>query len=707
MTGLVSATQSVERMPRHADADEYDAFVATFATNHLYRNRCHRFRQRFVDRYPDLTEWFAEPLQVRIGRDHKPAAPRTFTDEINAQALAYVLFLGLTGRVAFDWPWLFAVKLAKFWAYAERVGRTDAVAGRKALVAESSGLGYMTWDGAEWALSRHFLHTGDFDIRNMRAEHLSDLVAAIADFGSGPEGLAFHGSAERHRHIARSWHVSLHQLGVLLYHRGQAAEVPRIAGPPPWAVSHVLPVPMGALITRYVEARSLTDRPGTVEHTRIALCRFAAWLLETEPGVSNFERVSRDHIVRYSAVLNAYRTPRGGRPLTISTKRWHLGALSGFFRDGASWEWEGMPAHRVLGAGDLPRMVKALPRYIPEEQLGPLMTAIRTLECPYRRAALLIARWSGARRGEIARLELDCLDRYADGTARLRIPAGKTKTERSIPIHEEAAEAITCIQQLRSEAPDRGLADELTGTLTRYLFVRYGQMMSTTYLFDSGMRIACTAAGLSGGATNITAHRFRHTVGTQLAERGAKLHTIMAMLGHTSADMSLVYAQISDREVLRDYQAVLGPGATIAGPSAAALRSGVMPASAVDWLKSNFFKTELELGHCLRLPQEGPCECDLFLTCAKFVTTPAYAPRLRRRRRLELELAQDATAKGWQREFERHRCTADRLQGLLADLGETLEGPEAPDDLHDDRPAPDVGDAPVGRPEPPARRRTP
>ena len=49
-------------------------------------------------------------------------------------------------------------------------------------------------------------------------------------------------------------------------------------------------------------------------------------------------------------------------------------------------------------------------------------------------------------------------------------------------------------------------------------------------------------------------------------------------------------------------------------------------------MKANFFRTELELGHCLRLPEEGPCECDLYLTCAKFVTTPEYAPRLRERR---------------------------------------------------------------------------
>ena len=57
------------------------------------------------------------------------------------------------------------------------------------------------------------------------------------------------------------------------------------------------------------------------------------------------------------------------------------------------------------------------------------------------RTTLLIARWSGARRGEIRRLEVDCLDSYPDGTPRLRIPAGKTYQERVIPIHEEAAAA--------------------------------------------------------------------------------------------------------------------------------------------------------------------------------------------------------------------------------------------------------------------------
>src|ERR1700731_2175636 len=124
----------------------------------------------------------------------------------------------------------------------------------------------------------------------------------------------------------------------------------------------------------------------------------------------------------------------------------------------------------------------------------------------------------------------------------------------------------------------------------------------------------------------------------------------MKMLGHTSTGMTLVYAHLTDATVREDYLRVLGPGAQLAGPLAATLRAGPMPPDSIEWLKANFFRTELELGHCLRLPQEGPCECDLYLTCAKFVTTPDYAPRLRARLCLERQLADDADAGAWDRE---------------------------------------------------------
>jgi hypothetical protein len=98
------------------------------------------------------------------------------------------------------------------------------------------------------------------------------------------------------------------------------------------------------------------------------------------------------------------------------------------------------------------------------------------------------------------------------------------------------------------------------------------------------------------------------------------------------------------------------------------LLEGTLDDEAVHWLQANFLKTDLELGHCLRLPAEGPCECDLVLNCPKFLTTSEYAPRLRARLCREDELIADARERGWPREIERHQATKRRIQQLLTDL---------------------------------------
>jgi site-specific recombinase XerD len=462
---------------------------------------------------------------------------------------------------------------------------------------------------------------------------------------------------------------------VVLYHSAIIATPPRRNPSAPFQ-HPVLPEGLETVIERYLTIRRVDRRPKTVHGYVLILHSCANWLVRSYPEIVSWAQVSREHLLAFAEDLNTRISAETGRPLSARTKEGYLVTLATFLRDVALWQWEDVPQRPLLGPGDLPKRAQRVPRYIPEEELTRLMGAIRTLDCPYQRTALLIARWSGARRDEIRRLEMNCLDSYSDGTPRLRIPAGKTYQERLVPLHEEAAQAIRSLQAHRANEPTRGFRDDLTGVRSHRLFVHHGKMFSAEYLFVSPLRQACATAGLvtPDGKATVTAHRFRHTVGTQLAEKGACLHTIMKVLGHTSASMSMVYAQISDQEVRKDYQAVLGPGAMIAGPAARALQAGELQAAALAWLKTNFLKTEL--GRCLRLPQEGPCECDLYLTCAKFVTTPEYAPRLRHRRNIEQDLIKDASARGWQREVERHQCIVNRLEQLLVDLAEPLDGPE-------------------------------
>lgn len=659
---------------QHVDAEEYHAFLRGFHRHAHSVAIDLRRRAQFVQAYPDLRAWFAAPLTERVGRLHGEH-PRCPSYRASYRGRSYLYYLALRGRIRFDWAWLVAVPRLHIWHLLTHAG-LDADLAR--LIEEAATLGYRA-DTARaalsWTIIRLFLHTPNAGTGHLRDALRQELVETVEHFGERDDIAALYGSPARYRQFRRHFRSRLHLLHVVLYHRGQSPVEPHKVVPS-HAEYPVLQPRMEAVMERYLAVRRLTDRPATIERLAVAARSFIAWIAAAHPEMESFADVTRPQVLDYALSLDAAIVPRTGLPLAAATKVRYLSGLSVFFRDVSAWAWEDAPAHALLVVGDLPKLPLRVPRYVPDDELARLMAAVRALSCPYQRAALLIARWSGARKDEIRRLPVDCLDAYPDGTPRLRLPAGKTKRERIVPLNEEAAEAIQAVHALRRG--ERGFRDTHTGVETRYLFMNHGKLYSGHYLFDYPLHDACQAAGLvtADGKPTVSAHRLRHTVGTQLAERGAKLHTIMTVLGHTSPTMTMVYAQISDREVLKDYQAVLGPGATIAGPAAAILRSGDVPASAVEWLRSNFFKTELELGHCLRLPQEGPCECDLYLTCAKFVTTPEYAPRLRERRQRERELIDDALSHGWMREVERHRCTVTRIERLLQDLGEPSELPE-------------------------------
>lgn len=661
------------RRRQHASAGEFAELIQAVSKDRSYLSLKLRHRQEFVTRYPDLDEWFAEPLTRRVGRligEDPRRGP--VTDPISYNARQYLTFLGVTGRVAFDWDWLIAVPALNVWVHARSLG-LPIVATRQELANIGAQIGFSARSAsraAEWALSRMLLHGGVPPISQLTTADFAEMLSAIDAFGARKDRPSFHGDDPRWVSKRRNWGSQVFLLQLVLYHAGHIPEVPKEPLPTTAAFPD-MPTVMHATIDQYLAARAQLDRPATIENIRSGLRRFCTWLM-VNYTVESFADVTRLHCLEFCVWLATQTHHRTGLPLAPATRRADLQAVLGFFRDGYAWQWSDMPNKPLLMNGDLPKLTRAVPRFIPDDELVALMDAIHLLECPFQRGALLIARWSGARRSEIRMLALDCLDTYPDGTPRLRLPASKNYAERIVPLTEDAADAIRILQRLRHGQLDRPLPGNHNERPARRLFVRKGRVLSNAYLFDDSLQTACRSANLlnADGRPTITAHRFRHTVGTQLAERGARLQTIMSVLGHKSVQMALVYAHISDPAVLHDYRSVLSEDATIAGPSSAVIRNRELGPGTVDWLKSNFFRTELELGHCLRLPSEGPCECDLYLTCAKFITTPKYAPRLRDRYSTELDLASTARERGWAREVERHEATARHLCQLLTDLGE-------------------------------------
>jgi integrase len=663
---------------RHCPESEYLFHVRGQDIHPGYRNQKIRYYRAFKAAWPKMADWFTAPLVERVGRLPQERQ-KTASYPISFNARPYLVFLGLRSYVTFDYAWMFGAGQIRIDDDAAAIG-IDLGAGE--LIAEAVALGYNANSARQamrWAVGRIALHTGIQHTSQITDDHITEALEAVRLFSERDDLHHFYPSAQGFLdHAAKQWITHLHQLQVVLFHRGQVATQPRKLMPS-WKPPLVLPPRMQAVADKWLAARRLTDAPATVEKLEIAVRRFGEWLAEHHPGIVAYADVTRDHCLAWAESLAEDPTGKTGKPLGAVTRIQRISGLSQLFRDAAAWEYDDVPGFAPITSRDAPKLPQRIPRFIPDHELDLVMPVINEITCPFQRAALLVARWSGARRDEIRHLPLDCLDHYPDGTPRLRLPGRKTYKERVVPLHRDAADALQKVIDLRKNGPERPFTDPRTGEQIRYLFMDHGKLLSLYYLFNTPIQQACMEVGLvvpggkkggPGVRGTISAHRFRHTVGTQLAERGAKLHTIMKVLGHSSVSMALIYAQISDQEVLRDYKSVLAPGAVIAGPAAFDLKSGVLPDEAVHWLKTNFFKTELELGHCLRLPAEGPCECDLYLTCAKFVTTPEYAPRLQARLEVEQQLVQDADERGWTREVERHTAIAGRLRGLLDDLGE-------------------------------------
>jgi len=672
----------------HANEADYKSWVYEHVPHPAARWHRMLVYRRFVESFPDLSAWFDAPLEVRLGFSGGPewANGRTTAHE----AIGYLAYLSLVNGISLDHDYLLARQFTRLFSresgggglgvdmetFEEWVNRMVQLG-----YAESSARADLTW-----GLSRILLHRGDPDLEAITGADVFELARAVRAYGARGDFVALRtamhprvavesGAAERYikNHLNK-----VHATHVLLFNIGQVVEPPTwgtIAKAVDWS-DRLLPEPcpprIRTVVERYLRLRldAKFDRPQTVRLSRESLRRFINWLSTEHPEIENLERVGRGIAEEYLQWLPTYISKNTSQPLAVTTVKHEVNALAAFCRDTGVWGWKDVPGKPLFTLRDTPRRPESIPRYLPAHELDAVVSAIYELEDPHQRAALLLVRWSGARRDEIRRLTIDCLDTYSDGHPRLRIPVGKGHTERMIPLHPDAADALKEVIEVAKAQNAIARRDSSVGRVVNHVFVRRGKLLSATTLFDKPLRDICMKLGFVGadGRQTVSAHRFRHTIGTQLAEGGARVQTIMAVLGHRSANMAMIYARISDPEVRRQYEQALTNGARIAGPAAEALLHGKLNDATVHWLQTNFLKTELELGHCLRLPAEGPCECDLVLNCPKFLTTSEYAPRLRARLETEKVLIQDARQRGWEREVERHQATSRRLEQLLSEV---------------------------------------
>jgi len=446
----------------HADRVTYKAWVEQHCSSYAARWDRMKDYDQFVEQWPSLQDWFDAPLRQRLLdkenclRGQHPHGGAS----VIVPYLTYLTYLSLVHRVALDYPVLLARTFTSPFKLQTRHGGLGVDARLfERHVARLTELGYATArTHLVWPLGRMILHRGDPDLNALGVDDLDELRAAIDAFTSRlrlDPVREFYARAPLERPPAvtantclRSAIARMHAVHVLLFDLGQLDRPPtgRVAAQT-W-VDHLAPqlTPpnIRTVIERYLRLHldANLDRPQTVRHAHNALRRLVTWMADAHPEMASLADLHREHAEEFLCWLGAQTSQHTGAPLSVSFRRTTITLITRFLTETAARGWDDAPVRVLFTKADIPKIARPLPRFIPDHELAALMSAVDQLANPYQRAALIVARWSGARRDEIRRLAVDCLDTYPDGHPRLRIPVGKGYAERSIPLHPQAADAL-------------------------------------------------------------------------------------------------------------------------------------------------------------------------------------------------------------------------------------------------------------------------
>ena len=147
---------------------------------------------------------------------------------------------------------------------------------------------------------------------------------------------------------------------------------------------------------------------------------------------------------------------------------------------------------------------------------------------------------------------------------------------------------------------------------------------------------------------------------------GVSLQALMAILGHTSAEMSLRYGHLFDTTIRAEYERALDLAKTRIGALPAPTPTPRAEADTRNWRTTPTVKTALAGGYCLRAPVQGSCPyANICEHCPSFHTTSDYIPVLTQQREDATALADDATGRGWDSETERHLKLINRINDLI------------------------------------------
>jgi integrase/recombinase XerC len=212
----------------------------------------------------------------------------------------------------------------------------------------------------------------------------------------------------------------------------------------------------------------------------------------------------------------------------------HASGLRTFYR---YWMREGKLARNPFAGVPLPKMEKALPKFLTESQMLRLLAgpdklrareAIGEFAALRDRLVLEVLYGGGLRVSEAVALNYRDVDVSA-GSARV---LGKGRKERICPLGDAAMAVLRRFRD--TQARHAGPGDPVLVT------ERHGRMTPTEI-----QRLVKKYLALADLPMDITPHKLRHSYATHLLNAGADLRSVQELLGHASLTTTQIYTHTS------------------------------------------------------------------------------------------------------------------------------------------------------------------
>jgi site-specific recombinase XerD len=179
------------------------------------------------------------------------------------------------------------------------------------------------------------------------------------------------------------------------------------------------------------------------------------------------------------------------------------------------------------------RLPKPLPRHLKDDQVTRFLAAIRDVR---DKAMFMLMLRCGLRVQEVADLTVDAVD-YP--RRQIFVSKGKGSKDRIVYVSEDARSALFAYLSKRPTKGKRLFLVQKGPMKGKPLSVRGIQKRMESYARKSRLNVSC--------------HRLRHTMATQLLNADADLATIQDLLGHGQITTTQRYCWVANLKVQRDY----------------------------------------------------------------------------------------------------------------------------------------------------------